>query len=126
MFAPAISRILDNDVLHFHLDDEVVSLKYQRSKGSLPFKLQTDILFKVGEVVTIRTPVGVQEGHIVSSTDTSCKMIRYGPKEGEKVEDMFEAHQDGRSLIYSLLHTSPNGKETRARRVFSRALPGAG
>ncbi|KAI2491190.1 hypothetical protein MHU86_23385 [Fragilaria crotonensis] len=121
MFAPVIGRILDKDVLHFHLDDEVVSLKYQR-RISLPFKLQTDISYKVGEAVNISTPVGVQEGHIVSSNETSCKMIRYGPKEGEKVEDTFESHQDGR-LIYSLLHTSPNGKQTRARRVFSRVFP---
>lgn len=120
--APALARVMDKDILHLNLDNDVVSLKYHQSWSSLvPFKLQSDIEFKVGEAVTIRTPNGAQQGQLVSKNDTGCSMIRHGPKKGEKAEDTFEVLQD--SLIYCIHHTSPEGKETRVRRVYSRVLP---
>jgi len=78
----------------------------------------------LGDVVKIPTPVGNQEGHVVASDDNSCNWIRYGLKEGENVEDSFELHQYGDSLIYSMLHTSPEGNTIRVRRVSSKVFGG--
>lgn len=118
--AKTLAKKLNKDTLHFTCNDKEVCLLYKRGKGSLPVKMQADVRFKLGQVVSIATPSGDQEGHVVTTDDTYCNMIRYGPKEGEKTEDNLELHNDGHSLIYWMLHTCPKGKMTRVRRVFSR------
>ena len=118
--ARSLAKKLNKDILNFHHSDEEVCLSFKRGKGSFPVKMQADVKFKLGQKVCISTPLGDQEGHVVKSGNAGCNMIRYGPKEGEKTVDELELHNDGHSLIYRMLHTCPQGKIVRVRRVFSR------
>jgi hypothetical protein len=118
--ARSFAKKLNKDILNFYHSDEEVCLSFKRGKGSFPVKMQADVKFKLGQKVCIPTPSGDQEGHVVTSGNAGCNMIRYGPKEGEKTEDNLELHDDGHSLVYWMLHTCPKGNMTRVRRVFSR------
>ena len=121
IFCRAIARILDKDVLHVNRDQSTVQVKYISSR-MLPFKLQKDVTYKIGESVAVYTPTGYQTANLLTNHQTKCSIVRQGPKEGETLEDTFVLHEDGGSLINELRHVSPCGKETRARRVYNRIL----
>lgn len=117
-----LARHMDKDVLHFHRNEKSVLLKYKQDHGRLPIKLPSDFSYEVDKIVCIPTPNGDQKTRVIDMKDaTSCKMIRYGPRKGETVEDNFE--MDGEhSMIYRVLHTSPKGQVTQVQRVFSKVL----
>lgn len=116
-----LARYLDKDTLHFHRNDTEVTVQYKRRNVGLPIQLPSDFNYRVGQVISIPTPNGDQDCHVIDIADeNSCKMIRYGPRKGEKVDDIFEMDEDGVSMIYRMLHTSPQGQMTEVRRVFTK------
>lgn len=118
-----LARYLDKDMLHFHRNDTEVSVQYKRKNVGLTIKLPSGFSFRVGQVVSVTTPNGDQSCHVVDIADErSCKMIRHGPRKGEKTDDIFEMDEDGESMIYRMLHTSRQGAETEVRRVFKKVV----
>ena len=117
--APFLSKAFDGDDLEIvnEAGTQSVAIALKRNGWSLPFKLQTDASYTVGEETSISTPRGPQQGSIMAQDDSSFSIKRAGPGPMEHVEEHYALTETG--LQMTLKHVDE--KETiTVQRNFRR------